>query len=336
MRTRGTRPDEAVTAQRATALRRHEAPLFPGGRPLATPATLTAVQRTAGNTAARHVVARSARSGTALPVQRAADETAAEQASKKNSTATRAFAKGFANFVYSHDNLSFDEAYWEFTEIQKIYTHDVFGDAGFQKNVKDQIWERTQKKINDYKKEARPMNIPEGDPVRLYRKMSALEAEVFLKPKSAKAGIVDSMKARESKQYRKYFTTSLVHTAKFSNENAADADNEKVLEFTIPAADYWNFFQKYAQPNQKAGAFDRADSAVVNQEGLRVGPEVNFLDDNRVKEVLQKKTHHNIGIGGGNVADFAKIATRVAEVEPSRVESAIAASRASMAATLAL
>ncbi len=313
--------------------RRREALPFLGGRPLATPATLSAVQRTAGNSAAQQVVARSAHSGSAPPVQRAGDESATGPASKPNTNATAAFRKEFTEFIYGKDSLSFDEAYWAFVDNQVIYTSDVTGNATFQEKVKTLVWQKAQDKVNDYRKEAQPMNIPDGEPVRLYRKMSAREAEIFLKAKSPKAGITKSMEYGD-KQYRKYLTTSLVHTASFNNEDSADRDNEAVLEFRIPAKDYWAFFAKYAKPNQLTGVFNQADSAVVNQEGHRVGDQVNFRKQEQVDEVLLKKTHHNVGIGGGNVAEFARMTTAIEEIDKSRLDQAVADSKAAMTASL--
>ncbi|MFF0171288.1 hypothetical protein ACFYSB_36895, partial [Streptomyces prasinus] len=166
-----------------------------------------------------------------------------------------------------------------------------------------------------------PIDRRDGEPMRLYRKMSAAEAAQFLGARDPRAAFTAAMAYNRSVEYRKFFTTSLSHTSVFSNANAA-SDDERVLEFTLPWDGYWNFIGSHGTPNQQAGAYQIRDSALVHQERLRTGAAANFRTEQDVAGVLTAHTHHNVGIGHGNQKEFARLVTGVREVTPQEVERA--------------
>lgn len=134
----------------------------------------------------------------------------------------------------------------------------------------------------------------------LYRKMWKGEADIIMK-----SGVKAAMTGSDS--YKKYFTTDKSHTDHFRNANSADADNEQIIEFTLPWDEYWNFVEKYGTPNQKKGALDKKESAILNQEQIVKGAGANFRTIEQVDDVLKEKQHHNIGVGQDSAADFDKL-----------------------------
>ncbi|MFS8198907.1 hypothetical protein ACLVWQ_09470 [Streptomyces sp. CWNU-52B] len=253
---------------------------------------------------------------------------------KVDEAAAKGLIKKFTEFVHERGRYkSFKDDYWDFAGAQEEHVLKFLGTPRIREGMEKNYWKPAVEKAGSYRSESQPIKTPSGEPLRLYRKMAAREAAKFLGAKP-EAGIKSSMKHNEDPAYHKYFTSSLTHTANFNNANSADQENERILEFTIPADAYWRFFKTYGAPNQKAGVIGDPKSAVVNQEGHRVGAGVNFKTKEQVDEVYQDKTHHNIGIGHGNVADFAKIATGIREVDPSEVESAVKKARAAMVAAL--
>ncbi|MFD4843780.1 hypothetical protein ACFWP1_10785, partial [Streptomyces sp. NPDC058425] len=176
---------------------------------------------------------------------------------------------------------------------------------------------------------ARPITHRTGDPMRLYRKMSVLEAREF-EGRTAAAGLRAAMAYNQSGQYRKFFTTSLSHTSVFSNANAA-SDDEVVVEFTLPWRDYWRFVTTYGEPNQASGAYQIPTSALVHQERLRTGAAANFHTQADVDEVIDGHTHHNIGIGHGNAREFGRMLGGVRLVDPDEVSQAVLDAEASAA-----
>ncbi|MFE7594015.1 hypothetical protein ACFU6K_31880 [Kitasatospora sp. NPDC057512] len=291
-----------------------------------TPATALALQRTAGNRAVGALLARG-RHTHGVPVQRAAG--------KVDEASFAEFTCQFANFVHkagTYDN--FEGVFWEFKDEQDIYNDAVYNKPRFQQEVRTRIWDEALEDANAYRTSAKEMGIATDAPIRLYRKMSAQEAAVFTGAGTIRSRLTTAMNHNSSDQYRKYFTTSLSHTSVFSNANSSDPDDERVLEFTLKQDDYWAFLQRRGTPNQLPGAFNTPNSAVVNQEQLRAGPNANFRTAAQVDEVYQKQTHHNVGIGHGNVAEFARMATSIREVAPEEVPAAVAAARATMLAAL--
>ncbi|MFF8616907.1 DUF4157 domain-containing protein [Streptomyces sp. NPDC015350] len=242
-----------------------------------------------------------------------------------------AMEAGFVDFFYASDRYEvFNDLYYQYLDKEGV------PEAASKEEVKDRlegIWGSLQSSRNTYETNAQPMGDP-TDRIRLYRKMSEAEANQITGARTPGAGINDAMNYNASDQHRKWFTTSLTHTDSFTNENAQNAGDEKVLEFTMSWRDYWAFYTKFGTPSQQTGAFDKRDSAVVHQERLRKGERANFKLKEQVDDVYREKTHHNIGIGHGNKADFIKMVTGIREVAPEEVSAAVAAARAVMKAAL--
>ncbi|WP_190154624.1 hypothetical protein, partial [Streptomyces humidus] len=121
--------------------------------------------------------------------------------------------------------------------------------------------------------------------VRLYRKMARSEAGQFLSASSYTSGLRQAMAHNRSDEHRKFFTTSLTHTRKFSNVNAASHD-EVVLEFQLDADAYWAFVRQFGTPSQEQGAYRSRNSAVMNQEQLRAGTRANFTAKSQVDTTI--------------------------------------------------
>ncbi|WP_320773325.1 hypothetical protein [Streptomyces sp. CRN 30] len=213
----------------------------------------------------------------------------------------------------------FDSVFYTFVDAQDVVTPELAWDARLRPQM-ERFHDELLTLWAERAAEATPIARRSGEPMRLYRKMSYAEAEQTLAG-SATAGIGAAMAYNQSDQYRKFFTSSLSHTNVFSNAYAA-SDQEAVVEFTLPWRDYWRFVERYGTPNQQPGAYQVRDSALVHQERLRTGAEANFHTPEAVEEVVEQRTHHNIGIGHGNARAFAKLVTERRVVSPEEVDAA--------------
>ncbi|MGW2982519.1 WXG100-like domain-containing protein, partial [Streptomyces humidus] len=155
--------------------------------------------------------------------------------------------------------------------------------------------------------------------VRLYRKMARSEAGQFLSSPSYTSGLRQAMAHNRSDDHRKFFTTSLTHTRKFSNVNAASHD-EVVLEFQLDRDAYWAFVRQFGTPSQEQGAYRSRNSAVMNQEQLRAGTRANFTAKSQVDTTIAAQENHNIGIGHGNQAYFGKAIREIRIVQQSEID----------------
>ncbi|MGW0574686.1 WXG100-like domain-containing protein [Streptomyces sp. NPDC002920] len=231
-----------------------------------------------------------------------------------------AVRRAYADFFYARPGSpKFESAYYEFLDTQELTPR------ARQAATKDRALEsmrifhaQLEKIASDHATEATPIPHTPGEPVRIYRKMTIEEAKVIRGERTATAGLKKALKYNDSKQYRKFFTTSLSHTNVFSNANAASS-SEVVVAFTLPWDGYWKFVRQYGTPNQKSGAYEIPHSALIHQERLRTGSAANFREQADVEAVVAGQTHHNIGIGQGNVGDFGRMVTDMTEVPPQEV-----------------
>ncbi|MFC4508395.1 hypothetical protein [Streptomyces vulcanius] len=231
-----------------------------------------------------------------------------------------AVRRAYADFFYARPGSpKFESAYYEFLDTQELTPR------ARQAATKDRALEsmrifhaQLEKIASDHATEATPIPHTPGEPVRIYRKMAIEEAKVIRGERTATAGLKKALKYNDSKQYRKFFTTSLSHTNVFSNANAASS-SEVVVAFTLPWDGYWKFVRQYGTPNQKSGAYEIPHSALIHQERLRTGSAANFREQADVEAVVAGQTHHNIGIGQGNVGDFGRMVTDMTVVPPQEV-----------------
>ncbi|MEW2113724.1 hypothetical protein AB0945_00735 [Streptomyces sp. NPDC005474] len=225
------------------------------------------------------------------------------------------------HFDTQSEHGNFNNAYYAFAAEQETLDPVLASDVKVKQQI--EILHGKLAELSDrHSSAATPIPHAANQPIRLYRKMSPAEAAQIRGANSTAAGMTAAMNYNRSDEYRKYFTTSLSHTSAFTNENAS-SDSDVVLEFEIPWKDYWRFVQKYGTPNQASGAYGIATSALVHQERLRTGPAANFQTQRDVDAVREQTTHHNIGIGHGNLPAFkAMLGNNVREVPPAEVEAA--------------
>ncbi|MET8577241.1 hypothetical protein ABZW39_20860, partial [Streptomyces sp. NPDC005012] len=232
-----------------------------------------------------------------------------------------AYFQAYAEFFETDGSAAdFDSGYYVFAYSQDL----VVGTVAAHDSMREQMRPFHDRLVRIREEQAAsptPIDRRAGAPMRLYRKMSAAEAAQFLDARDPRAAFTAAMAYNRSDEYRKFFTTSLSHTSVFSNANAA-SDDERVLEFTLPWDGYWNFVGSHGTPNQRTGAYQIRDSALVHQERLRTGAAANFRTDEDVAGVLAAHTHHNVGIGHGNQNEFARLVTGMREVTPQEVEQA--------------
>ncbi|NEA68939.1 hypothetical protein [Streptomyces sp. SID12488] len=223
------------------------------------------------------------------------------------------------HFDTQNEHGNFNNAYYAFAADQETLDPVLASNVKVKQQV--ETLHRKLAELSDrHSSTATPIPHAGNQPIRLYRKMSPVEAAQIRGANSTAAGMTAAMNYNRSDEYRKYFTTSLSHTSSFTNENAS-SDADVVLEFEIPWNDYWRFVQKHGKPNQASGAYDIATSALVHQERLRTGPAANFQTQQDVDTVREEKTHHNIGIGHGNLRAFnAMLGNNVREVPAAEVE----------------
>ncbi|WP_330113837.1 hypothetical protein [Streptomyces sp. MUM 178J] len=254
-----------------------------------------------------------------------------EPAKRITVEAMEAYYRAYADFFDTDDAaVDFASGYYVFADSQTVFTPKI----ALHDTLRDQFgaFHAELVRIRDEQAAAAPQMTGAPDaPLRLYRKMSTAEARVFLGARTAQAGFRAAMAHNDSRQYRKFFTTSLSHTSAFTNDNAA-SDEETVVEFTLPQDGYWRFVRSHGTPNQQSGAYQVPDSALLHQELLRTGAAANFRSGQDIDAVLTQRTHHNIGIGHGNESEFARLVTGMREVSPAEVgraaQDAAAAARA--------
>ncbi|MEU6162550.1 hypothetical protein ABZ836_30335, partial [Streptomyces sp. NPDC047130] len=261
---------------------------------------------------------RAAGTGTAAPLHPAPGE----RAGRITVEAMEAYYRAYAEFFDTDDAaVDFASGYYVFADSQTVFTERI----ALHDALRDQIgaFHAELVRIRDAQAAApTPMTAGPDAPLRLYRKMATAEARVFLGARTAQAGFKAAMAHNDSRQYRKFFTTSLSHTDAFTNDNAA-SDDETVVEFTVPEDGYWRFVRAHGVPNQQTGAYQIPDSALLHQELLRTGAAANFRSPQDVDAVLTGRTHHNIGIGHGNQNEFARLVTGMREVTPQEVDQAV-------------
>ncbi|MEU9581728.1 hypothetical protein AB0D95_31455, partial [Streptomyces chilikensis] len=261
--------------------------------------------------------------GTAAPLHPAPGE----RAGRITVEAMEAYYRAYAEFFDTDDAaVDFASGYYVFADSQTVFTDRI----ALHDALRDQLgtFHAELVRIRDAQAAApTPMTAGPDAPLRLYRKMATAEARVFLGARTPQAGFRAAMAHNDSRQYRKFFTTSLSHTSAFTNDNAA-SDDETVVEFTLPQDGYWRFVRAHGVPNQQTGAYQIADSALLHQELLRTGAAANFRSPQDVDAVLTGRTHHNIGIGHGNENEFARLVTGMREVGPAEVARAVQEARA--------
>ncbi|MCP3770681.1 hypothetical protein NLY10_29065 [Streptomyces sp. MAR25Y5] len=259
-----------------------------------------------------------AAAGTAAPLHPAPGE----RAGRITVEAMEAYYRVYAEFFDTDDAAAdFASGYYVFADSQAVFTDRI----ALHDALRDQLgtFHAELVRIRDAQAAApTPMTAGPDAPLRLYRKMATAEARVFLGARTPQAGFRAAMAHNDSRQYRKFFTTSLSHTSAFTNDNAA-SDDETVVEFTLPQDGYWRFVRAHGVPNQQTGAYQIAGSALLHQELLRTGAAANFRSPQDVDAVLTGRTHHNIGIGHGNENEFARLVTGVREVSPAEVDRAV-------------
>ncbi|MET9442317.1 hypothetical protein [Streptomyces sp. NPDC006610] len=246
---------------------------------------------------------------------------------------TAALYRAYANHLFApgQEATDFDTVYYSFIHDQDIVTQKVVDDPRLPLQM-ERFHDELTALREAREEEATPMAHPGGEPMRLYRKMSRAEADQILAG-TATAGLNAAMSYNRSDEYRKYFTTSLSHTKVFDNANAT-SDDQVVVEFTLPWNGYWDFVTRYGTPNQQEGAYRIRNSALVHQERLRKGPAVNFTTPEEVTGVVTARTHHNIGVGHGNLTPFARLVTARRLVPEAEVDAAAQAASDDLRAEL--
>ncbi|MER7914291.1 hypothetical protein [Streptomyces sp. NPDC096068] len=221
------------------------------------------------------------------------------------------------------DSSNFLYMYHGFGGEQTLFTSKLYGAAGTW-TLLQRFHQKVLEIEESQKARATPIVRTGTEPMKVYRKMSPAEAgQITNHPGGHRSGLNRAMQHGSTPQYRKFFTTSLSHTAVFTNENATTGD-DIVLEFTLPWQGYWDFVRRYGTPNQRPGAYDVVDSALLHQEQLRAGPDANFRTAAAVDAVIEHVTHHNIGIGHGNAQPFHAMVTQVRPVTRQEVDRAAA------------
>ncbi|KUO09356.1 scabin-related ADP-ribosyltransferase [Streptomyces sp. DSM 15324] len=246
----------------------------------------------------------------------------------------KGFLVAFAAHVERDDTPpDFTSAYADFLDAQEFFDSTQAWKPAYVALARDLHADLAQIRADQA---AQPTPIPPRDDatIRLYRKMSTVEAAQILDRNQPKVGLVKAMAYHDTPQHRKFFTTSLSHTSVFHNANAA-TDTETVLEFQLPENSYWDFVKAHGTPNQQSGAYTVADSALLNQEQLVVGPAANFTVRQQVEAVHTDRTHHNIGIAPGNVAEFVRHLGPVRVVGQAEIDRSVRDARATAAATRA-
>ncbi len=239
-------------------------------------------------------------------------------ASRFTPEVSAAFRRAYVDHFFSPARTASDFAsvYYTFVDEQNIVTRELATDSRLLPAM-EKFHAELLGVEEDRAAEATPIAHRDGEPMRLYRKMSAAEAAQFL-GKAPTAGLNAAMAYNRSDEHRKWFTTSLSHTNVFHN-SLSTSEQDVVLEFTLPWRGYWDFATRYGTPNQKPGAYKIRDSALLHQEQLRLGDSANFETQEDVDAVLTGHTHHNIGIGHGNARDFGRLLTGIRQVSPQEV-----------------